>query len=364
MSPSCHPPVRWPAEWEPVEAVWLSWPLRGDLWAGGLDALQDGFAGLAAAIAPEAVVRVNAVGRAHDAIRVRCAAAGVPGDRLELFDHPTDDVWCRDHGAIFVRRIKDGDLVATDWRFNAWGGKFPPWDQDDQVARRMAESLGLPCVSSDMILEGGAIEGNGAGLLLTTEAVLLNPNRNPDWGREAIEAELRRMLGVGSVFWLSRGLEGDDTDGHVDDLTRFVAEDAVVTMVEPDGADPNHRVLAENRERLRDLRTAAGSRVEIVDLPMPGPVRPPDPDWRLDRLPASYANFLVCNRRVLAPVFGQPRADDRALGILRECFPGREVVGIDARRFLVEGGAVHCLTQQQPAACPPVHRHEDAGGRT
>jgi agmatine deiminase len=193
------------------------------------------------------------------------------------------------------------------------------------------------------VLEGGGIEGNGAGLLLTTEAVLLNPNRNPDWTREEIEAELRRLLGVSRIFWLARGIEGDDTDGHVDDFCRFYAPDQVLLAVESHRDDPNHGILEENRERLRDLR------VEVRDLPMPDRLEVAGGDWRLERLPASYANFLITNGAVIVPVFGQPRNDDRALGILRECFPGRAVEGIDARDFVYEGGAVHCLTQQQPA---------------
>lgn len=338
------PALRWPAEWEKQEAVWLSWPHRDDLWQGGLQELTQRYAELSACISRQAEVRINAAAALHDGIRKLLHAQGV--ERYRLFDHPTDDVWCRDHGPIFVQR-RDGGMQIADWTFNAWGGKFAPWDQDNAIPTRIAESLSLPRTDSKIILEGGAIEGNGQGLLLTTEAVLLNPNRNPGLDKKAIEAEMHRLLGTTHVFWLGKGIEGDDTDGHIDDMVRFVAPEAVVSIVEPDPHSPHYRHLAENNERLQDLRTPSGSRVEIIPLPMPKPLVAKD--WRLEQLPASYANFLICNGAVIVPVFLQEKEDDRALGILRECFPGKQVIGLDARRLVVEGGAVHCITQQQPA---------------
>lgn len=337
--------LRWPAEWEPQEAVWLSWPHRRDLWQGGLDELLERYTDLAAAIAEEAEVRINAAAVLHSGIRKVLEERGIT--RFRLFDHPTNDVWCRDHGAIFTRRA-DGGMQLANWEFNAWGGKFAPWDLDNEIPARMAESLHLPQLRSRIILEGGAIEGNGQGLLLTTEAVLLNPNRNPGCTKADIEAELHRMLGTTHVFWLGHGIEGDDTDGHIDDMVRFVHPEAAVSIVEPDARSPHYRALAENNERLQDLRTPSGSRVEIIPLPMPRPLVAKE--WRLEQLPASYANFLICNGAVIVPVFHQPKEDDRALGILREAFPGKRVVGIDARRLVIEGGAIHCITQQQPCA--------------
>ena len=337
--------LRWPAEWERQDAVWISWPHRGDLWQGGLAELLERYADLAAAVAPHAQVRINAAAALHAGIRERLARRGVQD--FALYNHPTNDVWCRDHGPIFTRR-QDGTLQVADWQFNAWGGKFAPWDLDNGIPALIAQSLSLPRLESGMVLEGGAIEGNGGGLLLTTEAVLLNPNRNPHLDKAAVEAELRRMLGVEQIFWLGKGIEGDDTDGHIDDMVRFVNAEAAVSIVEPDPHSPHYRNLAENNERLQDLRTPAGHRVEIVPLPMPEPLVAHD--WRLEQLPASYANFLICNNAVIVPVFMQEKNDDRALGILRECFPGKQVIGIDARRLVIEGGAIHCITQQQPAA--------------
>lgn len=347
--PECGDALRWPAEWEPQLAVWLTWPHRNELWNGGLRQLEPHFARLTAAIAQHATVRINAEYPLQNHIR------SLLGDDsgIEFYDHASDDVWCRDHGAIFVER-SDGTLQVADWRFNAWGAKFSPWDQDDKIAGRMASALHLPVLSSQVVLEGGAIEGNGTGLILTTEAVLLNPNRNPGLSKTDVERELHRMLGAKRIFWLGAGIEGDDTDGHIDDMVRFVREDVVVAVTEKNPHSPNYHVLAENHERLQDLRTLSGSRVEVIPLPMPSPLI--RSGWRLHQLPASYANFLICNHAVLVPTFGQPNQDDTALGILRESMPGMHILGIDARPFLLEGGAIHCLTQQQPYPThPPVN---------
>ncbi len=337
--------LSWPAEWEKQEAVWISWPHRDDLWQGGLHELLDRYADLAAAIAGQAEVRINAAAPLHAGISALLQHRGV--SRFRLFDHPTNDVWCRDHGGIFVRRA-DGGMQVADWTFNAWGGKFAPWNLDNGIPACMAESLHLPRLGSDLILEGGAIEGNGEGLVLTTEAVLLNPNRNPGKSKAEVEAEMHRLLGTKSVFWLGKGIEGDDTDGHIDDMVRFVNPEAVVSITEPDPHSPHYRNLAENNERLQDLRTPAGHKDEVIPLPMPSPVVAQD--WRLEQLPASYANFLICNNAVIVPIFMQAKEDDRGLGILREAFPGKEIIGIDARRLVIEGGAIHCITQQQPLA--------------
>ncbi len=337
--------LRWPAEWEQQDAVWLSWPHRKDLWQGGLNDLLEIYTQLAGIISRHAEVRINASGTLHTSIYRQLQQQGITNFRL--YDHPTNDVWCRDHGAIFTHRA-DGGMQLANWKFNAWGGKFAPWDLDDAIPSRMAASLGLPQLESQFCLEGGAIEGNGDGLLITTEAVLLNPNRNPNCSKREMEAELHRMLGTTHVFWLGQGIEGDDTDGHIDDMVRFVNRSAVVSIVEQDSHSPHYRNLAENNERLQDLRTPSGSRVEIIPLPMPRPLVAQN--WRLEQLPASYANFLICNEAVIVPIFMQDKEDDRALGILRECFTGKQVIGIDARRLVIEGGAIHCITQHQPSA--------------
>lgn len=338
-----------PAEWSPQEAVWLTWPCNRESAPETHEALQAKFGEIAATISRFQKVRINAIGEWH--ARIRSAIEAQKGDmaRVELYEHPANDVWCRDHGPIFVKHAQTGAVALTDWQFNAWGGKFPPWDLDNTIPERISESLALPRMASPMILEGGSIEVNGNGVLLTTEAVLLNKNRNPDWRPRDIEHEIRRLLGVSTIFWLGGGIEGDDTDGHIDDITRFIREDVVITMVEKRDTDPNYAVLERNRERLADLRTLGGSRVEVLPMPMPEPLKPRG-GWRLDRLPASYANFLIINEAVLVPIFSQPERDDRALGFLRECFPGREVIGIEASDLVFEGGAIHCISQQQPKA--------------
>ncbi|MCA9247213.1 MAG: agmatine deiminase family protein [Planctomycetales bacterium] len=346
MSDASPAAPRMPAEWEPHERVWISWPLNPETWPGRLPRLQQRFAELTALLSRYVPVAINAAKGAHDAVRAALAAAAVDRQQVALFDHPTNDVWCRDHGPIFVQTA-NGQPAVTDWRFNAWGGKFPPWNLDDAVPQRVAESLALPRFASSLVLEGGAIETDGAGLFLSTEAVLLNANRNPEWTRAQIEAELARLLGARQVCWFPHGIEGDDTDGHVDDFCRFIGPQRLVAAVESNPADPNYRVLCENRERLDDLRTEDGGRFEMIELPMPAPLAATD--WRLERLPASYANFLITNHAVIAPVFNQPQLDRQALGILGEVFPERDVIGFDARDFVYEGGAIHCLTQQQPA---------------
>ncbi len=356
IAPSAHstPPalegsehLRWPAEWEKQDAVWLSWPHRDDLWQGGLEELHRDYARLASLIAPAAQVCINATQPMHVGIANLLQQAGVEAGQYQLFDHPTNDVWCRDHGGIFVQR-EDGGRQIANWEFNAWGGKFAPWDLDNCIPLHMAQARSLPVLNSSLILEGGAIEGNGEGLLITTEAVLLNDNRNPHKSKQDIEAELHRLLGTTHTFWLGQGIEGDDTDGHIDDMVRFVNASSLVAIEESDKNSPHYRALAENMERLQDLRRPNGSRVEIIPLPMPDALIAED--WRLEQLPASYANFLICNHRVIVPIFEQKKNDDRALGILREAFGSRyDVIGMDARRLVIEGGAIHCITQQEPS---------------
>jgi agmatine deiminase len=254
----------------------------------------------------------------------------------------TDDAWCRDHGAIFVHDAH-GERVALQFRFNAWGGKYPH-AADAAVAAQMAQALALRCLPVDLVLEGGSIEVNGAGAVLTTEQCLLNPNRNPGRSRAEIEALLCTFLGVDAVLWLGDGIVGDDTDGHIDDLTRFVGPATVVTAVESDPADANFAVLRDNLQRLRRMSLADGTPLSVVELPMPAPVM-----GAAGRLPASYANFYVGNEVVLLPVFSCPQ-DEAAIAILARCYPGRRIVPIDCRALVVGLGTLHCLTQQIPAS--------------
>ena len=308
--------------------------------------MQAKFAEIAAAISRFEPVRINAAAASHGAITTACNRAMAVPERVELFDHPHNDVWCRDHGPIFIKNQTTGEVAVTDWGFNAWGGKFPPWDLDDAIPGKIAEALGLRRFAGGMVLEGGAIEVNGAGHLLTTEAVLLNPNRNPQLGRASIEQKLRDGLGVTEILWLRQGIEGDDTDGHIDDLARFVDSQTILACVDRVPGAANQRVLAENLAKLRGFSGPNGRAFEVVEIPLPQACEVPG--WRLPVLPASYVNFLVVNGGVLVPTFRQGKNDDRSLGMIRELFAGREVVGIDCLELVEEGGTLHCISQQQP----------------
>ncbi len=337
---------RMPAEWEPHQAVWLSWPHKRESWPGKFETVEPVVASAVAALAGSELVRINVLDGEHAQHVARLLTAhGVDLAGVRFHRFPTNDAWCRDHGAIFVVREHDGrrELAATDWDYNAWGGKYPPFDRDVEIPRRMAEALGVPRYVGDMVLEGGSIDVNGAGVLLTTEQCLLNPNRNPHLTRSDIEARLRDFLGVHTIWWLGDGIVGDDTDGHVDDLTRFVAEDTVVTVVEDDPGDANYPMLQENLERLRSLRMPDGRPLRIITLPMPEPVVYED-----QRLPASYANFYVGNTVVLQPTFNCAR-DRAAVETVQLCFPTRRVIGIDCTDLVWGLGTFHCLSQQVPA---------------
>jgi agmatine deiminase len=338
---------RMPAEWERQDAVWLSWPTNRQTWPGCFRMIPAKFAEIAAQISRREIVRVNVAARHRARASSLVAAAGADMGKVEFFNHPTNDAWCRDHGPIFVRRGRAGEVALTDWTFNAWGGKYPPFDLDNRIPRSIGRALGLRRFANAMVLEGGSIDVDGAGLLLTTEACLLNRNRNPGLTRAKIEGNLREFLGVRTILWLGDGIAGDDTDGHVDDLARFFAARSVVTAVERNPRDANFGALQDNLERLRSLRTPAGERLSVVELPMPKAVR-----YRGRRLPASYANFLVVNGAVLMPAFRQPRRDREAAEVLASCFRGREVVPIDCLELVRGLGTLHCLTQQQPAARP------------
>ena len=331
-----------PAEWEPHAATWLSWPRReGISFPDAYDRVMPTFHKMVAALLTSEPVCINVMNGAHEA-EARAVLDELPQERLTYYTIPTNEPWCRDHGPIFLTRDEDPRLAIIDWGHNAWGGKYPPFDLDDAVPTRVAEALGLPVYDGDMILEGGSIDVNGAGALLTTESCLLNENRNPGMTREQIEQRMRDFLGVHEIFWLSRGTEGDDTDGHIDNLARFVSERTVLAIVEQDKSSANYEPLQENLARLREIRIG-GEPLEIVLLPTAA---------KMERdgltLPASYANFYIGNELVLVPTFNDP-GDAPAIATIQSAFPGRRVTPIDCRELIWGLGAFHCLTQQQPA---------------
>jgi agmatine deiminase len=335
-----------PAEWEPHAATWLAWPHKEASWPGNFEPIPAVWVEIVRAL--EAHERVDILvndAEAAASVRARLRAASVPDRNVVLHLIPTDDAWARDHGPTFITRQVDGraELAAIDWVYNAWGGKYPPWDNDDVVPQHIAALLGVPLFQPGIVLEGGSIDVNGRGTLLTTEACLLNPNRNPHLTRAPIEEYLRDYLGVRYVVWLGDGIAGDDTDGHIDDLARFVDASTVVTVLETDRRDENYERLRENHERLRCATDQDGRPLRVVTLPMPAPLY-----YEGQRLPASYANFYIGNGAVLMPVFDDPQ-DATALRTLHELFPHRRVIGIDARAMVWGLGAFHCVTQQQPA---------------
>ena len=337
---------RMPAEWEPHAATWLSWPKRETSWPGKFQEVPPYWARMAKELSEGEAVRILVNDHEmHAVARKILKDHGADSSNIELVEIPTDDSWIRDFGPIFVKRDDAANpLIALDWGFNTWGDKYPPYDLDNRVPQRIAERLGIPVVEGGMILEGGSIDVNGAGLLLTTEQCLLNPNRNPHMTRAQIEERLMQFLGVSKVLWLGDGIVGDDTDGHIDDLTRFVSSNTIVTVVEEDESDENYPMLRENLERLHDLRNLEGGKFEIVELPMPPPVIHEDA-----RLPASYANFYIGNAVVLVPTYNGGKRDQQVLGVLGDLFPGRRIVGIPSADLVWGLGAYHCVSQQQPA---------------
>jgi agmatine deiminase len=372
---------RMPAEWEPHAATWLTWPRRdGISFPDRFDPIPAYWVRMTELLSQHETVHINTFDDEQEAGITDLLARSKELIRERVFLHrfPAYEPWCRDHGPIFVTRspitpgapglrnlpsspptgregwgegglsraatavdIRD-TLAVVDWGYNAWGGKYPPFDLDDAVPQHVARLLGVPLFQPGIVLEGGSIDVNGRGTLLTTEACLLNPNRNPHLSRESIEQYLRDYLSVTKILWLDNGIAGDDTDGHIDDLARFVGPSTVVTAVEDDPADENYKSLQENLRRLRSMTDQDGRPLRIVTLPMPRPVY-----YKDQRLPACYANFYIANGIVLVPTF-EDSTDTHALTTLQQLFSDRRVVGIPSLDLIWGLGAFHCVTQQQP----------------
>ncbi len=336
-----------PAEWEPHAATWLAWPHNRDTWPGTGPAISGVYVQMIVTLHQDERVHI-CVNDPETAghVRYTLATAGVDFARIGIYEIPTNDAWTRDHGPIFLTRQYErrmSEIGLTSWTFNAWGAKYPPWDLDDRVPERIARCLNIVPFTPHMVLEGGSIDVNGQGMLLTTESCLLNPNRNPTLTRSDIEHVLKEFLGVHHIGWLGEGIVGDDTDGHVDDIARFVNPTTVVCAVEDDPADMNYKPLQDNLRRLQSMHAQSGRPLRVVPLPMPGPV-----EDEAKRLPASYTNFYIANRTVLVPTYGHPH-DHTARAVLQEMFPERRIRGIPCRELVVGLGALHCVTMQQPA---------------
>jgi len=363
-----------PAEWQRHTATWLSWPKDPETWPDRVPLVEDIFLQMMAALSPHETVNLLVDDEAAEQA-VRARPDFNRAENIHFHRVPTVDSWIRDCGPNFLvksntmsdklRFVANSgrDAIATendklkfageplaynDWTFNAWGNKYEELKQDDSIPSRLETVLNVPRFEPGIVMEGGSVEVNGAGVVLTTEQCLLNCNRNPHLNREQIEEYLKAYLGVRKVLWLAEGIVGDDTDGHIDDLARFVSPTKVVCAVEEDPADANYEILQDNLQRLRHMTDAHGQLLEIVTLPMPGVVGGASTDTRnLDRLPASYANFYIANNVVLAPIFGH-RNDARALKTLQQVFADRRVVGINCEPLVWGMGAIHCVTQQQP----------------
>jgi agmatine deiminase len=337
-----------PAEWARHRATWISWPRpEGISFPGRYQECIDNIVEVIRVITQFEPVHLNVPNIDYEQIvRARLAYRKITTRRVRFHHIRTNECWTRDHGPAFVLRTRRGRAQAAivDWGYNAWGGKYPPYDADDAVPTRVAEALRLPVFYPGIVMEGGAVDFNGAGTVMTTTSCLLNKNRNPHLTRREIEQYLKDYYGQTHVIWLGDGIVGDDTDGHIDDLARFVNERTIVIGMERDPRDANYKRLIDNRRRLERMRDQHGRPWEIVELPMPRPVV-----YLKQRLPATYMNFYFVNRGLLVPTFGDARSDARALETLQRLVPKRRVVGVDCRKLIWGLGAVHCLTQQQPA---------------
>ena len=337
-----------PAEWAPHRATWLSWPHNRETWPVQLKQVRSVWIEMIQALSPheQVYLLVNDEQTRQD-VTARLKTSGAVMDHVSLLLIPTIDVWMRDYGPTFLTRDREENPLAfNDWFFNGWGGKYKTYEKDDQVAKEIAALLGVPVFDQQIVLEGGSIEVNGCGTCLTTEQCLLNQNRNPHMNRGELEQFLKDSLGTSHVIWLGEGIAGDDTDGHIDDTARLVNPTTVVCVLEPNSSDENYAPLQENYERLQSARDQNGNRLAIIPLPSPNPVH-----YEGTRLPASYANFYIANEVVLVPIFGDPH-DREALGILQDLFPDRKIVGLRCNEVVSGLGAIHCVTQQEPAILP------------
>jgi agmatine deiminase len=335
---------RFPAEWEPHRATWLSYPHNDSYsWPGTLPNIFPYYHQFISEISKRERVCINV--RDEELlqwVKETMELEGQDLSNIDFFIHPTNDAWCRDHGPAFlVKPAAKNPKIIVSWKYNAWGDKYPH-DLDEQIPGLVAKCLGLPVVYPGIVMEGGAVEFNGKGTLLTTNSCLLHKNRNPHLKQDQIEAYLRNYYGVEQILWLAEGIDGDDTNGHIDDITRFFREDAVITMIEHDKTDPNNKPLRENLKALRTMRNLDGKQLDIVDIPMPPPVV-----FEGQRLPASYANFYITNQAVIVPLY-RCKEDQRAISLLEECFPDRKVIGIDSVEIIWGMGSFHCLSQQEP----------------
>ncbi len=336
-----------PAEWHQHTATWLSWPHKEESWPGKIDTIYTPYAKFVKAVSEGEFVCINVADETMKNLAIgHLTKEGVDLNKIKFFFNPTNDAWCRDHGPAFlINPTLEGEAkkVIVDWGYNAWGNKYPPYDLDDVVPTLIGKTLGLPVYHPGIVMEGGSVDFNGQGTILTTTACLLNKNRNPHLSQKEIEQYLFDFYGAEQILWIGDGIVGDDTDGHIDDITRFVNNDTVVSVVEDDKNDENYHLLKENIDALHKLRLLNGKQLNIIELPMPSAVV-----YEGQRLPASYANFYIANDVVTVPTY-RDKNDDKALTIIENCFPAKKVIGIDSTDIIWGLGSWHCLSQQEPS---------------
>jgi agmatine deiminase len=335
---------RFPAEFEPHVATWLSWPHKEESWPGKIKSIFAPYCLFIKTLTENEFVHINVVNDDMKRFaKEKLEAIATDMERVRFFSHPTNDAWCRDHGPAFLINEKAAQpKIILDWNYNAWGNKYPPYDLDDRIPTLIAAVYEIPVLYPEIIMEGGSVDFNGKGTLITSESCLLNPNRNPHLSKAGIEAYLVAYYGVDQILWVKDGIIGDDTDGHIDDTVRFVNEDTVLAVVEEKASDENYHILKQNLTDLKTMRLLNGKQLNVIELPMPDKLIYQD-----ERLPASYANFYIANGLVVVPTFRSAK-DDRAMQIIQEAFPERKVVGIDSTDIIWGLGSFHCLSQQEP----------------
>ena len=335
---------RFPAEFEPHAATWLSWPHKEESWPGKIENIFPSYCLFIRALAENEAVHINVVNeKMKEFAEEKLREISTVMERVKFYTHPTNDAWCRDHGPAFlINPASAQPKIIIDWNYNAWGNKYPPYNLDDRIPTLIAAAYEIPVLYPEIIMEGGSVDFNGKGTLITSESCLLNQNRNPLLSRTGIEAHLEAYYGVYQVLWIKDGIVGDDTDGHVDDTVRFINEDTVLAVVEENRSDDNYEILQHNLADLKTMRLLDGKQLNIVELPMPDKIIYED-----QRLPASYANFYIANGLVVVPTFRSGK-DERALRIIQDSFPDRKVLGIDSTDIIWGLGSFHCLSQQEP----------------
>ena len=333
-----------PAEFEKHDATWLSWPHKEASWPGKIDSIYPAYSFFVKLLALSEKVKINVSDEVMKAqAMIHLTDAGVNTSNIQFHLNPTNDAWCRDHGPAYLINRKEKKKAIIDWGYNAWGEKYPPYDLDDVVPTLIGKDQKLQVFNPGIVMEGGAVDFNGQGTILTTTSCLLNKNRNPQLNQKQIEEYLTEYYGAEQILWLGDGIVGDDTDGHIDDITRFVNSDTIVTVVEENKSDENYQPLQENLKALKKMKLLNGKAINVIELPMPSPIV-----YEGQRLPASYGNFYVCNRFVIVPTFRDPN-DHRALEILQSAFPTHEIAGVDSVDIIWGLGSFHCLSQQEPA---------------